>query len=127
MARFSNLRTLKLFVFEKSELNDNHLTKWQFDELTELDLYGGFGISIKGIIQIITKHRKLHTITLRKTQFSIGHDEYEKIAEICRKQNRKLTMKWKVSKKDENGMVGINYDPNFTIEKFKKWFYKLIE
>lgn len=118
LMRFRNLRTLKFGWFggKGEDMDDDRINQLSFHELTDLIFECPCRITENGIIRLIKNHRKLQRITLKYTDISINHDTYEKIVEVCRNQNRKLTMKWSEFLHMATLAKDINYDSHFVIE-----------
>lgn len=88
--RFRNLRTMELD--RMFGLTDERLNRLHLEQLVELIFIDCFDITKDGIIEFIEAHRKLQRILLAHTLISIDRNTYGRIANICKSQDRYLTM-----------------------------------
>lgn len=109
LSRFKQLRTLRLDDCPK--LTDERMLDLDLDELTELELVHPSELTVKGIVDMVKKFRKLTQLRLAVTDHEIDSNIYDQLVAICRQQSKKLTIFVMDDPIDHLGSLD-NYYPN---------------
>lgn len=113
LSRFKQLRALTFG--DCPELTDERMLNLNLDELTELELTDPSELTTHGLVEIVSKFRKLTSLRLVGTDHEIDSIIYEQLVAICLEQSKKLA----IFIMDMPTTTGFEYNPNYVQVFFK--------